>query len=155
MQQQKTKHKTLYGLQLSIFTMCVVIFILFVIILSISVHQYMYYKITDGTLICSDKGKRCALYFTYINENTKKPENKIGMVGYNDIGESGVFSVKVAYHSNKNDTTITDYFIIGSKYHLFLGTTNMIIVYAILSFITLIICICMAPMLRYDINHKK
>ena len=141
-------HLFLNGLQITIFMLCIVIFVLFVILLSVSVHQYMYYQIVDGTLICSEISHRCVLYFNYVDPNTQKTETKVGLVGYQDIGETGTFSVKVAYHMNTTDTSLTDYFIIGSNYHLFLGTANMIIVYSILSFITLVICLCMGFYMR-------
>lgn len=138
----------LYALQVIIFILCIVIFILFVIILSVSVHQFMYYKIVEGTLICSGTMNRCVVYFNYMDPTTNTMESKVGLIGYNDIGETGTFSVKVAYHMNETDTSLTDYFIVGSRYHLFLGTTNMIIVYSILSFIMLVICICMGVYMR-------
>jgi len=149
-----TSSKPLTGLQIFIFLLCIAIFILFVVILSLSVHQFMYYKTTQGTVLCQHLTSRCILSFNYYDSSGNE-HSKLSPIGYDEIGQDGVFTVQVAYHYNKNDNDLHDFFIIGSNYHMFLGTQNLIIIYSILSFISLLVCLTFFPILSSSSKEEK
>lgn len=129
-----------------IFVFSIFVFILFVFILSIGVSQYLNYSVVDGTAYCSEDLDWCNLKFTWTNSKGDKiTENRI--VAYDKIGENGVFSVQVAY--TVKDDAIDWYLIIGSQQDVYLGTTTYIIVYSILSFLSLLVVLLMIP------YHKK
>lgn len=134
-----------------IFVFSIFVFILFVFILSISVSQYLNYKVTDGTAYCSEELNNCRLKFDWKDSKGEShSENKI--VSYQNINQAGVFSVKVAYKV-KNDT-IDRFLIIGSPWNVYLGTSTYIIVYSILSFLSLLVVLMMIPFHQKKASKK-
>jgi hypothetical protein len=69
----------------------------------------------------------------------------VSQISFQEIQQSGVFSVKVAYSLDKNGTDAEDYFLIGSPFHVFLGTKNMLLIYITLTFFAGLICISFLP----------
>ena len=128
-----------------IFVFSIFVFVLFVFILSISVSQYLNYQVTDGTAYCSDELNRCRLKFIWTNsKNEPITENRV--VSYQNINQNGVFSVQVAY-TVKNDK-IDRFMIVGSPWNVYIGTSTYIIVYSILSFLSLLVVLLMIPYRR-------
>jgi len=129
----------------TILVFSVVIFVLFLVMTILASVQYSQYKIVDGTAICEEFFNRCLLSFHYENASGEV-KTKVSPIAYNEIHQSGVFSVRVAFRPSKNeDEAPSDFFIIGSPYHVFLGTKSMIIMYSILTFMALLICVSFLP----------
>ena len=129
-----------------IFVFSIFVFILFVFILSISVSQYLNYKVTDGTASCSEQLNNCLLKFEWKDSKGEVHTEK-KVISYENINQSGVFSVQVAYKVNNDN--LDRFLIIGSPWNVYLGTTTYIIVYSILSFLSLLVILMMIPF------HKK
>jgi hypothetical protein len=132
-----------------IFVFSIFVFVLFVFILSISVSQYLNYKVVDGTAFCSEELDRCNLKFSWTNSNGETV-NEQRVTSFDTIGQNGVFSVEVAYTVNDDGNSIDRYLVIGSPKYVYLGTQTYIIVYSILSFLSLIVIMLMIPY-----HHKK
>jgi len=129
----------------TILVFSVLIFILFFIITVLSAVQYSRYKITDGTAICEEFLNRCLLSFHYLDAHGDV-KTKVSPIAYHEINQSGVFSVKVAYAKPSNDhEDPTDFFVVGSPYHVFLGTKSMLVIYIILTFLAFLICLSFMP----------
>lgn len=132
------------GVRATLVVLSIIIFLLFLVILSISIVQYQHFKIADGTAICEEFLNRCVLQFDYDN-GTGQPVTKTSVLGYQEIQRDGVFNVKVAYRVG-SDQSLQEYFIIGSPYHVFLGTKNMVIIYSVLTVFSLLIVLSFIPM---------
>lgn len=133
------------SIQYTLVSFSVVIFLLFIIISVISIWQYTKYKIVDGTAICEDNiVDRCLLVFNYLTQQNEQ-KTKVSPISFQEIQQSGIFSVKVAYSLDKNGTDANDYFLIGSPFHVFLGTKNMLLIYITLTFFAGLICISFLP----------
>ena len=132
----------------------VVIFVLFLIITIIASVQYSRYKIVDGTAICEEFFNRCLLSFPYLDQSGQT-KTKVSPIAYNEIHQSGVFSVKVAYRPPaETDQSPSEFFIIGSPYHVFLGTKSMIVIYSILTFLALLISVSFLPVFSSSTKSK-
>lgn len=128
-----------------IFVFSIFVFILFVFILVIAVTQYLNYKVTDGTVYASEELNRCLVKFNWTNSKGESmPENRV--TAYQNIGQNGVFAVKIAY--TVDDDKVDRFLIIGSPWNVYLGTTTYIIVYSILSFLSLLVVLLMIPYRR-------
>ena len=130
------------------------IFILFVFILVLSVIQYQTYSIVDGKASCySDETTNinyCKLNFTYKDNNGKDVEVKDYQISWDDIGENGEFIVDVAY--KVKDNKLKHVIVLTNNNSTFLGTKNSIIVYSILSFLSLIVLVACIPWKKK--NHE-
>ncbi len=125
-----------------IFVFSIFVFVLFVFILSISVSQYLNYEITDGTAYCSEELNTCNLKFIYMNSKME-PITEKKVIAFENINQSGVFSVQVAY--TVKDDKVDRFFIVGSPQNVYLGTPTYIIVYSILCFLSLLVILLMIP----------
>lgn len=130
------------GLRITIISFSFLILILFILILTISVIQYQHFKVVDGTAVCEEFVNRCILTFEYTN-SMNEPVRKTSLIGFREINQEGIFQVKVAYRL-KNDQ-LEEFFVIGSPYHVFLGTKNMVIIYSLLTLFSLVICLSFIP----------
>lgn len=122
----------------------VLIFLLFLTITIIASVQYSRYKVVDGTAICEEFFNRCLLSFNYMDADGNV-KTKTSPIAYNEINQSGVFSVKVAFRPPARHDDPADFFIIGSPYHVFVGTKSMVVIYTILTFLALLICVSFLP----------
>lgn len=146
-QEQQSSSSSYTVVRNTIIAFSITIFLLFVVILSISVIQYQHFKIVDGNAVCEEFFNRCVLSFEY-DDGKGNLHKKTSIIGYKEINQDGIFSVKVAYRLDA-DGKLGEYFILGSPYHVFLGTKNMVIIYSILSIFSLLICISFIPFTSY------
>jgi hypothetical protein len=131
-------------LKQTVLVFSILIFLLFLTITIIASVQYSKYKIVDGTAICEEFFNRCLLSFNY--ENTQgQVRTKTSPIAYNEINQSGVFNVKVAFQPPVNNEPPSNFFVIGSPYHVFLGTKSMVVIYTILTFLALLISVSFLP----------
>ena len=110
----------------------------------LSIIQYKQYTLTPGTAKCADKnvGSSCILSFEYqVPNGTIKKYKKL--MSFEELNQEGIFSVDVAYKLNGD--SIDKVYIIGSNFHIFLGTQNNVIIYSILSFLALILVCSLIP----------
>lgn len=128
----------------TILVFSILIFLLFLIITIIASVQYSRYKIVDGTAICEEFFNRCLLSFHYEN-GEGEVKTLTTPIAYNEINQSGVFSVKVAFQPPASAAPPSNFFVIGSPYHVFIGTKSMVVIYTILSFLALLICVSFLP----------
>lgn len=130
------------------------IFILFVFILTLSVIQYQSYSIVDGKVSChsneTENSNDCTLNFTYKDKDGKDVEVKDYQISWDDIGENGEFIVDVAY--KLKDDKLNHVIVLTNNNNMFLGTKNSVIVYSILSFLSLIVLLACIPWRRK--SHK-
>lgn len=134
----------------TILAFSVIILILFLIITGISIWQYTRYKIVDGTAICNVP-ERCLLVFNYKNPRGEQKTN-VSAISFQEINQTGVFSVQVAYTLNPQGDP-KDFFLIGSPFHVFIGTKSMLLIYVTLAFLAALICISFIPGL-YSVRQK-
>ena len=130
----------------------ILIFGLFVWIMSLAVIQYMNFTLTTGTIVCEkpdNAGATCVLTFEY-GDNKRQTER----ISFDEIGETGTFTVDIAYHLD-NDGKVEKTFILGSNKSTFLGTQNNVIIYSVLSFLSLILVISLVPFRRRKLTEKK
>ena len=128
----------------TILVFSILIFLLFLIITIIASVQYSRYKIVDGTAICEEFFNRCLLSFHYEN-GEGEVKTLTTPIAYHEINQSGVFSVKVAFQPPTSASPPSNFFVIGSPYHVFIGTKSMVVIYTILSFLALLICVSFLP----------
>lgn len=138
----------------TILVFSVIILVLFSIITILASVQYSQYKVVDGTAICEEFFNRCLLSFPY-QDASGDVKTKVSPIAYNEIHQSGVFSVRVAYKMAKEATEPSEFFIVGSPYHVFLGTKSMVVMYAILTFLALLICLSFLPAFSGPQKVKK
>ena len=139
------------SLYMPIFIFSVLILVLFVWIMSLSVIQYMNFTLTTGTIICTkakSSGAVCELTFDY-GEDKKERQR----ISFDEIGENGTFSVDVAYHLKDGEVDKT--YVLGSNKNTFLGTQTNVIIYSILSFLSLILVLSLIPFRRNKTASKK
>ena len=139
------------SLYMPIFIFSVLILVLFVWIMSLSVIQYMNFTLTTGTIICrkaKSSGAVCELTFDY-GEDKKERQR----ISFDEIGENGTFSVDVAYHLK--DGKVDKTYVLGSNKNTFLGTQTNVIIYSILSFLSLILVLSLIPFRRNKTASKK
>lgn len=130
-------------LKITILSLSILIFIFFVLILGISIFQYRRYKIVNGLVVCVEFIDRCLLAFNY--KDTKgEVATHVSPIAYDEINRSGVFQVSVA-HTLNQDGRPDDFFVIGSPFHVFLGTKSMLIIYLVLTFLSLLVCLSFIP----------
>lgn len=132
------------SLYIPILIFSVLIFILFLYIMILSIIQYKQYTLTTGTAKCTDKNvaSSCILSFEYqVPNGTIKKYEKL--MSFEELNQEGTFSVDVAYKLNGD--SIDKVYIIGSNFHIFLGTQNNVIIYSILSFLALILVCSLIP----------
>jgi len=138
------------SLQQTIVVFTVLIFVFFVTITVLSGVQYSRYKIVDGTAICEEFVNKCLLSFPYQDQNGLV-RTKVSPIAFHEINQSGVFNVKVAYRPPPPTSSSTpslepsDFFVIGSPYHTFLGTKSLFLIYLTLSFLAFLICLSFLP----------
>lgn len=128
----------------------ILIFGLFVWIMALTVIQYMNFTLTTGTIVCEkieNSSAVCMLTFDYGKETYKE------RISFDEIGESGTFTVDVAYHLE--DGKVDKKYILGSNKSTFLGTQNNVIIYSVLSFLSLILVISLIPFRRKKSTIKK
>ena len=115
-------HKILLFLQ-------IILLLIFIYFLVYGIYQRLQYSITDGVIIASKSLDQCLLSFYYKDE-------KLDLVlPYATIGIDGTYKIKVAFNEKNNE--ITNIILIGSKTQSFYGTTFKIILYSVLTFISL------------------
>jgi hypothetical protein len=142
----------------TIIAFAIIICLLFIALTIISIIQYTKYKIVDGIAVCVEFVDRCVLSFTYKDKNNEE-QKYVSPIAFDEIQRSGVFNVQVAYTLTK-DGQPDDFFIIGSPFHVFLGTKTMLLIYIILSFVSLLICLSFIPGLyqkqkTLQVSNKK
>lgn len=137
-----------------IFIFSTFILILFIYLLTLTVIQFMNYVLTTGFAECNsvDGKSSCKLTFDYrtsggdVKEATK-------LISYDEIGQSGKFTVDVAYKLNEDDK-IDNFYVVGSNTKPFLGTQNNVIIYSILSFLSLILMMSLIPFSKLRLSKK-
>lgn len=122
----------------------ILIFLLFLGITIIASVQYSRYKLVDGTAICEEFFNRCLLSFQY-QDSDGNVKTKTSPIAYHEINQSGIFSVKVAYRPPAVIREPSEFFVIGSPYHVFIGTKSMVVIYTILTFLALLISMSFLP----------
>ena len=131
-------------LKQTVLVFSILIFLLFLTITIIASVQYSKYKIVDCTAICEEFFNRCLLSFNYEN-NQGQVRTKTAPIAYHEISQSGVFSVKVAFQPPEGNDPPSNFFVIGSPYHVFIGTKSMVVIYTILTFLALLISVSFMP----------
>jgi len=132
----------------------ILIFILFLIITSISGFQYSRYKIVDGTATCEAFVNRCLLVFPYV-DGTGASRTKVSPIAFSEINQAGIWSVKVVYRLTDDGKDTNDFFILGSPFHVFLGTKSMFLIYLILTILSGLICLSYIPAFKLSAPQKK